>query len=72
MEDLCLYLLVGNKDVVYRLKRSDKTRDSQRKHWLSKNIIHRTVLHWKKTGVYIYVYLCMYIHQLQLCVSTGR
>lgn len=35
MEDVCPYLCVGNKDVVYRLKRSakgDKIRRGQRKH----------------------------------------
>lgn len=35
MQDICPYLFEGNKDVVYRLKRSaagDKIRGSQRKH----------------------------------------
>lgn len=31
MEYLCPYVWVGNKDVVYRLKRNDKIRDSQKK-----------------------------------------
>lgn len=61
MKDIYPYLFAGNKDVVYRLRRrakGDKIRGSQentvvKQRWNSQD----SVLHWKKTHVWIFVYV---------------
>lgn len=62
MQDICPHLFVGNKDVVYRLKRSakgDKIRGSQRKHSgkAKTEFIGLRFALEKKTCVWIFVYV---------------
>lgn len=76
MEDVCPYLCVGNKDVVYRLKRSakgDKIRCSQRKYSgkAKMEFIGRSFA-LEKNHTCVAIYVCSSINYNYACTPVGR